>query len=275
MAVLIVPLAEAHAQGNSENGRNVTIRVMTYNIHAGIGSDGNYDIERIADVIKTSDADVVGLQEVDKNWGYRSNFDDELQKLADKLDMHAFMAPIYNQDPINEDDPRRKYGVAVLSKYPIIDASNREIARLSTQDANPEPVPAPGFAETVINAKGAIFSFYVTHLDYRGDPYVREMQVDDMLDIIPNQDSAILAGDMNAEPDAPELAPLFNRFNDAWAESGEGDGYTYSASSPNKRIDYILTTQGIDVSNAEVIDTLASDHLPVITDVTLQRGNGR
>src|SRR5699024_7334726 len=112
-------------------------------------------------------------------------------------------------------------------------------------------------------------------LAYRGDPYVREMQVDDMLDIIPHQDSAILAGDVIAEPDVPELAHLYNRLHDTWDVSGEGDGYTYYASSANKRIDYILTTQGIDVSNAEVIDTLASDHLPVITNVTLQRGNGR
>ncbi|WP_010531436.1 endonuclease/exonuclease/phosphatase family protein [Lentibacillus jeotgali] len=273
MAILTIPLTQAHA--DDKNARNVTIKVMTYNIHAGIGSDGNYDIDRIADVIEASDADVIGLQEVDKNWGYRSNFEDGLQKLAEKLDMHAFMAPIYNQDPINEGDPRRKYGVAVLSKYPIIDSANRAITRLSTQDANPEPTPAPGFAETVINAKGAMFSFYVTHLDYRGDPYVREMQVNDMLDIIPADSNAILTGDMNAGPDAPELSPLFSRFNDAWAESGEGEGYTYLASSPSKRIDYILTSQGLGVSNAKVIDTLASDHLPVVTDVTLKRGNGR
>lgn len=275
MAMFIGSLTDTAAQDNSENARSVTVKVMTYNIHAGIGSDGNYDIDRIADVIEASEADVVGLQEVDVNWGARSNFDDELELLAEKLGMHAFMAPIYNQDPINEGDPRRKYGVAVLSKYPIIDASNREITRLSTQDDDPEPGLAPGFAETVINAKGAIFSLYVTHLDYRGDPYVRELQVDDMLDIIPEKGDAMLVGDMNATPDAPELQPLFNRFQDAWDESGKGDGHTFSAVSPSKRIDYILTSPGMESSNAEVIDTLASDHLPVITDVTLTRGGGR
>ncbi|WP_245745208.1 endonuclease/exonuclease/phosphatase family protein [Lentibacillus persicus] len=248
---------------------------MTYNIHAGIGSDGSYDLDRIADIIEASEADVIGLQEVDKNWGYRSNFDDQLQRLAEKLDMHAFMAPIYNQDPIFEGEPRRKYGVAVLSKYPIINADNRHITRLSTQGTDPIPAPAPGFAETVINAKGAIFSFYVTHLDYRGDPYVREAQVEDMLTIMPENDNVILTGDMNASPDAPELDPLFNRFNDGWTESGEGIGYTYSASSPSQRIDYILTSEGMRTSNARVIDTLASDHLPVVMDVTLKRGNGR
>jgi hypothetical protein len=40
-------------------GKMATVRVMTFNIHAGIGSDGQYDIARIADAIAQADADVV------------------------------------------------------------------------------------------------------------------------------------------------------------------------------------------------------------------------
>src|SRR4051812_38278850 len=38
---------------------------LTYNIHRCRGTDGRYDPERIANLVKEVDADVVGLQEVD------------------------------------------------------------------------------------------------------------------------------------------------------------------------------------------------------------------
>lgn len=273
MATLtFMPLSHVHAQGETAPGRDVTVRVMTYNIHAGIGSDGNFDIERIADTIRDSGAEIVGLQEVDVHWGYRSDFMNEIQRLGEELNMNVFFAPIYNMSPLSADDPRRRFGVAVLSKYPIVRAENHDIARLSTQDANPEPKPAPGFAETYINVKGAKVWFYVTHLDYRSDPTVRDMQVEDMLQVMSGHENKILVGDMNATPRANELQPLFETFQDAWAAANDGNGYTYSATSPVKRIDYILTPPGMPVKLARVIDTKASDHLPVIADVVLTRG---
>ncbi|MGP4081486.1 endonuclease/exonuclease/phosphatase family protein [Pseudalkalibacillus sp. R45] len=260
---------------DASNGTEMDVRVMTYNIHAGAGSDGAYDIDRIANVIEESGAEIIGLQEVDVHWGARSNNDNIIEDLAEQLDMHYFFAPIYDFDPVSEDAPRRQFGVAVLSKYPIVQATNQEITRLSTQDAEPEPKLSPGFAEAIINVKGALVPFYVTHLDYRGDPTIRTMQVDDMLNIFEGQaGDKILVGDMNATPEAPELAPLFDMFTDAWAVAGDDSpGFTYSALSPTKRIDYIFTSDNMTVQHSEISSTLASDHLPVIADITLTRGD--
>ncbi len=36
----------------------------------------------------------------------------------------------------------------------------------------------------------------------------------------------VLVGDLNAVPEAPEFAPLYERYNDAWPLGGEGPGYT-------------------------------------------------
>src|SRR5690606_562225 len=45
-----------------------TLRVLTYNIHLGaLGTDGQRDLGRIADVINAANPDIVALQEVDKN----------------------------------------------------------------------------------------------------------------------------------------------------------------------------------------------------------------
>ncbi|WP_254434164.1 endonuclease/exonuclease/phosphatase family protein [Halobacillus sp. Marseille-Q1614] len=254
-------------------GKKVDVRVMTYNIAAGIGSDRVYDTERIAQVIEESGAEVIALQEVDVHWGARSSNDDILADLAERLDMFSFFAPIYDMDPYVEGDPRRQFGVAILSKYPIVQAKNHNITRLSTQNSTPEPAPAPGFAEAVINVKGALVPFYSTHLDYRGDPTVRTMQVADMIEIFNEQEGEkVLMGDMNATPNALELAPLFESFNDAWSEVRDDAGYTYSALSPSKRIDYVFVSESVKVKNAEVVGSLASDHLPVVADLTLNRG---
>ncbi|MFU0800654.1 MAG: hypothetical protein ACFWUE_08360 [Xylanivirga thermophila] len=248
-----------------------TIRIMNYNIRTGIGIDGVYDLKRTLQVIRESGADIVGLTEVDVNFSDRSNFDNQVAILSKELDMYSFYGHIYDMDPTEEGKPRRKYGMAILSKYPIVDSTNHEITRLSTQGKDPIPTPMPGFPEAKINVNGNMLYFHVTHLDYRGDPIVREMQVDDMLNIYSEiAGPKILVGDLNALPDAPELVPLFEYLNDSWDLTGEGEGYTFPVDNPHKRIDYILTSTKIEVVNAEVIDADASDHSPVIVDIKLQ-----
>ncbi|WP_373893693.1 endonuclease/exonuclease/phosphatase family protein [Virgibacillus sp. CBA3643] len=272
-AVVSAKAEEDNYPSNSQLGNEVTARIATYNMHTGIGTDGNYNLDRLANTIRESGADIIGLQEVDVHWSSRSQFENQIEILADTLDMDYFFAPIYNMGPPAEDEPRRQYGVAVLSKYPILHADNHEIARLSTQDSNPVPKPVPGFLETQIHVDGEELWFYVTHLDYRSDPTVRQMQVDDMLEIMSGHNNSILVGDMNATPESPELAPLFQQFEDTWTLTNENPGYTFPADSPDRRIDYVLTTPGMEVHSASVFPSMASDHLPVMADVTFEPGN--
>ena len=42
-----------------------SLRVMTYNIHVGVGMDKKLDLQRIAEVINVEHPDLVGLQEVE------------------------------------------------------------------------------------------------------------------------------------------------------------------------------------------------------------------
>lgn len=278
LAVLILAAAPMTAAdlddpGASAPGRDVTVRVMTYNVHAGLDADNRFNLPGIAEVIRASGADIVGLQEVDVHWGARSDSEDEARWLAQELGMTSFFAPIYSLDPLEPGQPRREFGLAILSRYPIIAAENHEITRLSTQTATPTPAPAPGFPEVTINVQGAKVRVYDTHLDFRSDPAVRRMQVDDMLAIIAGDpEPRLLLGDLNAPPDAPELSRLWEEFDDAWRRSGDGAGYTYSATNPVKRIDYILVSPAVPVNSVEVIATLASDHRPVVADITLVRG---
>ncbi len=253
------------------------ITVASYNIHAGAGQDNVFDLDRLATQIASLDADVVGLQEVDVHWGARSQWQDTLQELGQRLHMQTAFAPIYDLEPSAPGQPRRQYGVALLSRHPIISSENHDITRLSTQVPDAQPAPAPGFLEAVVRVSGRPLHVYVTHLDYRADPRVRELQVADTRRLLaqdPHGAAQLLLGDFNAEPTAPELAPLWESVGDAWVRAAAtGPGSTYPAGTPVKRIDYVTVSSTIRVLAAAVPDDdlarLASDHRPVSATVRL------
>lgn len=254
----------------------VPLRVATYNIHAGIGADEVFDLDRTAAAIAETGADVVALQEADQHWDSRSEYRAVVDELGQRLGMHARFAPIYSLEPAEPGQPRREYGTAVLSRYPIAEFTNHELTRLSTQDPEAGPQPMPGFAEVVVRARGALVHVYSTHLDYRPEPDVRATQVAETLDIMDGDGAQIMLGDFNAEPDAPEIAPLWTQLRDAFAVAGAGDGRTYPVAEPEKRIDYAAVSDEVDVRTASVPDTdlaaTASDHRPVVVDVAVPRG---
>lgn len=233
------------------------LRVLSFNAHTGIGADGGLDLARTASAIRESGADVVGLQEVDVHWSARSDFADQAADLAELLGMRVFFAPIYDLPGT----PRRRFGVAVLSRFPITRTANHEITRQSTQDNSLGP--APGFAEARVLVRGTPVHVWVTHLDFRPDPAVRAAQVADTLRIVPETGRHVLLGDLNAEPGAPELAPLWTRFTDVQP------GPTYPAGAPTLRLDHIAVSPGIGVSTSSVPATTASDHRPVLAELRL------
>ncbi|MDN3256522.1 endonuclease/exonuclease/phosphatase family protein [Streptomyces sp. MA25(2023)] len=274
LAGALLNLAVAAPPASAGQGQAVPLRIATYNIHAGTGSDGVFDLDRQAAALRALDADVIGLQEVDVHWGARSQDLDVAEELARRLGMRVSFAPIYSLDPVEAGGPRREYGVAVLSRFPVRSAANHEITRLSTQDENPVPAPAPGFGEVTLKVRGVPVQVFVTHLDYRADPAVRVAQVADTRRIMARERAAlpgarqVLLGDFNAEPSAPELQPLWEELTDA----GAGTGGTYPAAAPVKRIDYVAVGKGVRVRGAAVPEeAVASDHRPVVADVSLDR----
>src|SRR5512145_1670899 len=85
-----------------------TLRVMTYNIHVGVGMDKKLDLQRIADVINRERPDLVGLQEVDRGVK-RTEGKDEIAELAKMTRMDYAFAH-------NLDYQGGQYGVAILSR---------------------------------------------------------------------------------------------------------------------------------------------------------------
>ena len=86
-----------------------------------------------------------------------------------------------------------------------------------------------------------------------------------------------LLGDFNAAAGKEDLAGLAARYGfvDLHARYARAHGQepepTIPADHPNHRIDYVFCNQPLEVEEARVIPTLASDHRPVLVRVRLDR----
>jgi endonuclease/exonuclease/phosphatase family metal-dependent hydrolase len=65
---------------------------------------------------------------------------------------------------------------------------------------------------------------------------------------------------------------LKEAFIDSWEWVGKGEGFTYSSLKPEKRIDYVFINRGTmpKPSQASVIESTASDHLPLLVEIGIK-----
>ena len=82
---------------------------------------------------------------------------------------------------------------------------------------------------------------------------------------------AVLAGDVNEDPDGPAWRALDAAFADAYAAAPAGDGLTSTAEHPRRRIDGIFVDRRLRVVSCGVPDVpgivAASDHRPLLATV--------
>ena len=228
----------------------VEVRVLTYNIHHGEGLDGKIDLERIARIIKNSKADLVALQEVDRNTK-RSGGVDQAKELGRLTDMHyVFGKAIEYQGG--------EYGQAILSRWPI---SSHKVHTLPQRPAREQRIALVSVVESPIRG----LKFVSTHLDHQ----IEAVRIEQAQALEANFDAArslpsILAGDFNATPESETMKKLFQHWQDAAASHAAP---TIPSENPTRRIDYVLLRpQGSwKVLGAEVLDEpIASDHRPVL-----------
>jgi endonuclease/exonuclease/phosphatase family metal-dependent hydrolase len=235
-----------------------TLRVMTYNIHVGVGMDKKLDLPRIAEVIKREHADLVGLQEVDRGVERTQRIDEiaELARLT-KMD-YAFAFNLKYQGG--------QYGVAILSRFPIRATDHRLYKNLREAERR-------GFIRAEVDVGGRLLNFVTTHLDYQyedGRVYEAEQLLSGLKDMT---GPLIVVGDFNDVPTGGAYKLMRGQFVDAWIEShASGEGLSYPADKPTKRIDYIFTrqTDGIKAKRAWIVATLASDHVPAVADLEIR-----
>ena len=205
----------------------VVLRVMTYNIHHAEGLDGKVDLQRIANVIRQSNADAVALQEVDKNTERTGgiNMPAELARLTGMN--VAFGANLDNYQG-------GQYGTAILSRFPIESHENHRLKQVRKGEQR-------GVLMAVLKMTQGQLLFTCTHLDHTQDQAERLFSETQFADIFAGHAGlpTIFCGDFNDTPDSELYKRLSKKWTDTWSIAGKGNGYTMSSANPKRRIDYI------------------------------------
>ena len=237
----------------------IGLRLAAFNIAHGRGLDRKVDLGRTASVIRRMAAHVVCLQEVDRYFGARSNNLDQALELSRALGMQVVYGASVTRPSRN--GRSREYGNAVLSHLPIL---THDLHLLPSGEGH-EPRSAQ---RVLIELDGGALWVVNTHLshDSAEDRAAQARAVRSLVD--DDKGAAVIAGDFNADNDAPELAALKD-LRDAWTECGQGHGRTHPAHRPSKRLDHVLCSAGVIASASQVMHSDASDHLPLIVDLLI------
>lgn len=232
------------------------IRVLSFNVHHGnppSEKESVINLDSIAQIIKNSQADLVGLQEIDVNLG-RSYHVDQAKKLAELTGMHY----IFSRGITLENG---EYGTAILSKYPI---------RRIEKHILPSPIASEqrslALIEVCIENKKILFAN--THLDLKDKNKIEQARF--ITSRFNNEElPTILVGDLNAKPNDPAVRQLDQIFR----RSTIAHGFTYPQDKPHTEIDYIFVTRSAQPTffNHRVLEeNYASDHRPVYVEIELQ-----
>ncbi|OWY35523.1 endonuclease/exonuclease/phosphatase family protein [Herbaspirillum aquaticum] len=154
------------------------LTVATYNIHGAVGTDGRFAPGRIARVLQEIKADVVALQEVPLGGSAQP---DVLALLKEETGFFAVEGPTMQSEA-------RRYGNAVLSRYPIL---AKESIDLSFGSREPR-----GALDADIDYHGHMLRVIATHLGLK--PAERRAQIKRLLQAFDtDQAPVILMGDVN------------------------------------------------------------------------------
>ena len=239
----------ALAQGHSD-----TIKVMTFNLHAGHDAS----LEQIGLFIKQYQPDFVALQEVDQNT-HRANCPhqngrDFITELAYYSGMQGLFGPTIEFSGGH-------YGIGLLTRHQFVEVHNIKL---------PHPVERMeqrGLLEgTFILPDGDTITMACTHLE-AFDSVSRAAQAPFILDHFTGSPyPVILAGDFNASPDDDVIRQLISQWFDC-----TGSDFTFSVSNPHEKIDYILARpkQAWRTIDSQVIPVKLSDHYPVIATLVI------
>lgn len=158
----------------------LSLNIGSYNI--AHGQFINYDMQPIADDILEKDLDIVGLQEVDINADRSQNID--TLTLLSQMTGYKYYAYYKTVDLATEG----QYGVAILSKYPIVETNRFDL-------------PSPGVEARVlgyakIDVEGTNVNFFVTHASFEKEE-IRVSQFEYINTVLKDFDNFMIAGDFN------------------------------------------------------------------------------
>lgn len=225
--------------------------MLSYNIRGGLGMDGQRRLDRIAAVVQETQADVAGLQEVHQRLP-QSGLADQPRALQRLTGMSCLFGPALSIGT-------GRYGNAVLSALP---ARRRAVHRL------PGEGESRAALEVEVEMDGRPLVLFCTHFGL--SDAARAEQSSRLAAVVRRADApVVLVGDLNAGPEAPEVLALVDAGLRHAAPPLEP---TFPSDVPGCRIDYILISSELTCEVCQVLNSTASDHLPIVADLRWSDG---
>ncbi len=260
------------------------LRVVSWNVHGCVGTDGTFAPERTADALRALAPDVAMLQEVGDNRGVHPPID-QATTLAQALGLHCAIGITMPREPYG-------YGNCTLSRWPILDSSTLDLSYVGR-----EPraclraiVGHDELRVTTLNVHlglgaserryqlgrilEALLADYAVEqvVRHRQFPWLwrwRRVDVDKLLTL---REPLVLAGDFNDFPPGPVTRTLANRLHDVGARVAARA--TWPSGRPLLRLDRVYTSRAVAVARVEVARSprvrVASDHLPLVVDAEVK-----
>lgn len=239
----------AACEEKKEKSETSQVKILSYNVKNCIGMDGVVDYQRVADVIKRIDPDIVALQELDSAT--------QRSKGVVVLDELARMTGMYQTYGASIDYQGGKYGVGMLTKEKPLGWKR---------------IPLPGREEPrsllIVELENLVIGcthFSLTEEDRLSSAYKVSTSFGDY------SKPVFLAGDLNANPSSSVMTNIGNY----WSILNNVSAPTIPSDNPNRCIDYILGLKvpGVTFVTLKTLveqEPVASDHLPVWAEVEIR-----
>lgn len=244
-----------------------TFKLLSYNIHKGFNSfNTKLVLEKIRDSIRSTDADLVCLQEVvgdnakfrssHKEWPAESQF----EFLADQVWPHHS----YGKNAVYTDG---HHGNAILSKYPLLGVENLDISTNRWERR--------GLLHAKLDLPEQELHVICTHLDLLG--FNRKKQLHKICNriktAIPMDAALVIAGDFNDWDQA--LGPVLKKnfqMNEAFKTMSGEYAVTFPSWWPVLKMDRIYF-KNLQLHAAHTLAeqtwSSLSDHLPLMAEFNL------
>ena len=266
VGLLVACLASCATAGQA-TGAPAELRVLVFNIFAGKDTGGVSNLERVAALVRSTDADIVLLQEVDS-----------VTRRSGGVDQPAVLASLTGYDAAfgsSLDYQGGEYGIAILSRWPIVRDSMVPLPISPPQARAGGRYEPRGALVVEIDAPGGRLSVINTHLDASGEDHYRRQELATLLRLAEQELAAgaslLIGGDFNSRPDSEVIRrATAGGWRDLWSVCGEpGEGNTYPAHAPVRRIDYLFAASTATCSSASTVGAGVSDHLGLLVTVQL------
>lgn len=230
------------------------LRVATYNIHGGVGTDRKRDYRRIGQHLADLGVDVALLQEVDARHHFASSREDPFS-LCVLPEQSLVPAPAITTDS-------GWYGNALLSRFPVLESQSVDVSQVGVEPRN--------IQLATVDLGGGLLRLVNTHKGLS----IRERrsqfaQLHQQLEALKaSGESIVLGGDFN---EWHFFSRAFNAINTVLRPLLPAA--TFPSRLPIFRLDRLWIGDDIQLGQCQVIKTaltrLHSDHCPVVADIVL------